>query len=107
MARFIISILVVVVLMGCISPKAFDKPGLTLDQKPVLFAKDYSECEDQAYIEWSASWYKKTGAVVSMPRPVPTDSIAGVFIDDKRTECLQQRGWIQVDLPDMKQVEEK
>ena len=99
MARLFLICMMGVMLGGCVLPKAFDRPGMAPDAKQALFARDYAECEDEAYVAWGAAWYKRTGAMVSMPRPVPPDSIAGMFIDDERVKCLEARGWVRVDVP--------
>jgi len=100
MKRMIPIIMAMGLLSGCVLPKAFALPGVTPAEERARWIKDYAECEEVAYEAWSRYWYKDTGVIVSMPRNIPPDSIAGMFIDDKRIECLNERGWRRVDLPE-------
>jgi hypothetical protein len=93
------AIVMMALLSGCVAPKAFQHPGLSGEEQREAWARDYAACDEEGYRAWGEYFYKNDEAkIVSMPR-VPSQSIAGMYIDKVRTRCLEAKGWVRVDLP--------
>jgi hypothetical protein len=97
------SILLLLSLSACVYPRAFDKPGLSTEQKQVQWAVDMKQCEEHADKEWTKYWVSMSsmgntpGVMFTAPRPDP-QSLAGKWWDDWKADCLKEKGWFEIEL---------